>query len=108
MRFDETKVNRFESFKVDSDDPTTKENSPLKKKFKFSPTSSSTQSMPTNDVKTEITPPPKFKFKAVSHSSDSPSSANVDKPIVAVRKGFVAPKRNPDIYGDEDSDDDFQ
>ena len=61
-------------------------NSPLKKKFKFSPTAIKTQ-----NLDTEMT----------DLSQQSPSSQ------VQKRKGFVAPRKNPDFYGD-DEDDDFQ
>ena len=70
-------------------DSSTKENSPMKKKFKFSP--STAQNVVNNDeTQMEV---------------DQPI---VNSPVIAKRKGFVAPRQKPDFYGDSGSDDDFQ
>ena len=66
-------------------DSSTKENSPMKKKFKFSPSGAQN-----GETQMEV---------------DQPI---VNSPVIAKRKGFVAPRQKPDFYGDSGSDDDFQ
>merc|ERR1712083_266740 len=71
-------------------DSSAKENSPMKKKFKFSP--SAAQNVVVNNSETQM-------------EVDQPV---VISPVIAKRKGFVAPRQKPDFYGDSGSDDDFQ
>merc|ERR550534_2706542 len=66
-------------------DSSAKENSPMKKKFKFSPSAAQN-----GETQMEV---------------DQPV---VISPVIAKRKGFVAPRQKPDFYGDSGSDDDFQ
>lgn len=89
-----------------------KENSPVKKKFRFtSPPASNSSNLESNEEKTDT-----FKFKSLNTVSPPVSSLmgeeetkkSDEKPVIAKRKGFVPPRQKPDFYGDDDSDDDFQ
>ena len=82
-------------------DSSTKENSPMKKKFKFSPSAAQNFSIFNKNDST---------MESVNNGE---TQMDVDQPVVispviAKRKGFVAPRQKPDFYGDSGSDDDFQ
>ena len=84
-----------------------KENSPMKKKFKFSPSAAQNFSIfNKNDTAMES------GNDEISTANNGETQMEVDQPVIspviAKRKGFVAPRQKPDFYGDSGSDDDFQ
>ena len=88
-------------------DSSAKENSPMKKKFKFSPSAAQNFSIfNKNDITKES------MNDKISTVNNGETEMEVDQPVIspviAKRKGFVAPRQKPDFYGDSGSDDDFQ
>ena len=71
------------------------QNSPSKKKFKFSPSAANNESN---------------IFSKFAAPKDTNETAETVQPVKVIpkRKGFTAPKQKPNFYGDDDSDEDFQ
>ena len=91
-----------------------KENSPAKKKFKFSPSATVTSEVLSNSSSNNTQSGPQFKFKPTGASNadsmgfEAAVQNTQETSVMPKRKGFVAPRRKPDFYGDDESDDDFQ
>merc|ERR1712008_8195 len=86
-----------------------KENSLMKKKFKFSPSAAQKFSI----FKKQYDTTTESVNDEIGTVNNGETEMEVDQPVVispviAKRKGFVAPRQKPDFYGDSGSDDDFQ